>query len=277
MRAFTQVSRVTKPYGTLLRSFGSSSSRKAAIPADIYTKEDYTTEGYLERHYAIYDATPQHGTILYNYGAYSWWLLASVAACSKELYIMDASSVASWVPEIVFFTGVAYALGPVISNLQASEIVLDRRLETEAYEAGQALADVKLKEITALEAQPIALQQFATEYGVALEEQAQAEKRIAQYEHYFSAKASLDAMVSKKALQASAQANIDLDLILAHIDAKFTEAAVVDKSIEEAIAGIDNAMSYGKVASGVVTDYKASAKFKADRDAMLASIAEQQQ
>lgn len=272
MRAFTRTARAARSYKTLTqlpRSFWSTSGRKAEAAAA--EAEDYTVNTYLERHYADYADKPQHGTILYNWGAFSWWSLATITCLSKEIYVADGMAISGWIPDIAVIMTAAYFFGPALGNEYDKTVDWDRKLKIEAFEATDALIDVKVGEITALENQPVKLEEFVTEYRAALEAQTQAEHRQAQYDHYAQTVATLDALVGKQNAEGAALANIDSELIMDNLVKAFSDPAVVNASIEEAIANIESG-EFGACVDKIVNDYTASDQFDLDFEAKVAEL-----
>lgn len=273
MRAFTRTTRAARSYKTLTqlpRSFWSTSGRQAEAAA-AEPEEQYTLNTYLERHYADYADKPQHGTILYNWGAFSWWSLATITCLSKEIYVADPMAISGWIPDIAVIMTAAYFFGPALGSEYDKTVDWDRKLKVEAFEATDALIDVKVGEITALEQQPVALEEYVTEYRTALENQAQAERRMAQFDHYNQTVATLDAILSKQDAEGAAMASIDAELIMANLVKSFSDPAVVNASIDEAIANIESG-EFGECVDKIVNEYTASDQFDIDFQARMEEL-----
>lgn len=272
MRAFTRTTRATRSYKTLTqlpRSFWSTSGRKAEVAAA--EGEEHSVNTYLERHYADYADKPQHGTILYNWGAFSWWTLATITCLSKEIYVADAMAISGWIPDVAVIMTAAYFFGPALGNEYDKNVDWDRKLKVEAFEATDALIDVKVGEIQALENQSVKLEEFVTEYRAALEEQAQAEHRQAQYDHYNQTVTTLEALLNKQSAEGTQMANIDNELIMDNLIKAFSDPAVVNASVEEAIANIESG-EFGECVDKIVNDYTSSAQFDLDFEAKMAEL-----
>lgn len=276
MRCFTRAAsrQALRPTSQLLpRSFWTSSSRYAEV-AEAPAEENDGLEDYLSRHYAEYDNVPQHGTKLYQYGVYSWYSLLGTALLSKELYILDSSTISHWIPDIIVFSTVAYLIGPALSNGLNSEVLLAKRLDIEAYESQQALLDVKLKDITALEAQPPALEGFVTEYKAALEAKAAAEIRIKQHAVHAETIAKLAALQSKKASADKASGDVAYEVVLAHLLKTLgSDAKISSQTVDEAIAVLEGKENkLGETFDGVLNAYLASPAFKTEKAAAEAAL-----
>jgi len=264
------------------RSFWNSSGRKAAAgvaAARADLKNPYDTDEddlavYNRLFKGAYADKPAHGTLLYKYGTLNLWGLGILAALSKEVYVLDAIAVTGWIPDIVVISVATYLAGPMLSKGYEEDKLKDKRLKVENYEALEAVYDMKLREITALENQPKALDQFVTEYKEVLEQQSVAEVQIAKYNHYAETVAELEGLLGKKASRAALEGDVDAELILDHVLNSFkTDSALVSKSVDEAIQALNAGEWNPTLVSSFIADYKKSAKFQADRAAKLAELA----
>lgn len=265
------------------RSFWSSTGRQAAATAEeasVGETEEDPIAAYHARHYAEYDDNPnipQHGTKLYQWGAYSWYALLGTALVSKELYIVDSSVITHWIPDIVVFTTVAYLAAPFISNGLNSEVMLAKKRDIEAFELNQTLLDIKIKDITALEAQPVALETFVAEYKEALEAKAAAEIRLTQHQVTAETLAKLESAASKKSAADKASGDVEFDVILNYmLQTMSTDAKASSQSVDEAIAYLETAGSTDTRGDGfnsILNAYLESDAFVADKAAAEAAQA----
>jgi hypothetical protein len=250
------------------RAFWSSAGRKAGT-IDIQENNPFTEyNNWLEGSYAD---KPQHGTVLYKYGTLNLWGLSILAAVSKEVYVLDAVGGTGWIPDLVVLSTAAYMLGPAIRSDYDEDLLKDERLKIACHEAATQLYETKIREISALEAQPAHLEQYLVEYKTALEEQAVAEIALAKRDHYNAMIDRLEVLAAKKAARAHAEGNVDAELVQEHILSSFsTDGKLQDASIDEVLAYLESGEYEPKALSGLVDAYKSSAAFQEARNARLA-------
>jgi len=264
MRAFTKSLRVCRPAAQCLsRSF----STAEAVPEE---KNEYSD--FLAGYYNKYDSTPQHGTILYKYGTLNFLSAVGSILVFKEFYVFDCVAAAGWIPDLVVLSALCYAAGPAISNLKTERALNIDKMRIESYQVKDELINVQLNEITALEAQSPALEEFVGEYKSLLQEAASAQQRIAQEELRAASIDKLELLLNKKTAEAAVAGNVDNELIMDHVYQSFEESANQAKSIDEAIKALKSGKDSTALLDSIVADYKKSPKFTEDREAKLAAF-----
>jgi len=182
---------------------------------------------------------------------------------------------------VVILTAFAYGAGPAVMELYNTHATKAEQNKVDEYDAAVAMVDVKLSEITALEALPPKLEQFTVEYKSLLEQQVEAEKRMAAYEQYQKTVLALEALASKKAKEDAVQGDVDQQCILEHLESAFGDSQLHAASIDEAIAALESIVAetpvvYGATGESVYQEYIKSPKFASDREAALAALTAEQ-
>jgi len=235
-------------------------------------QEQDSTDSYNEKFYAMMDPLPKHGTVIYQYGVLAWWAPISAAILGKELYIMDAMAITGWIPDIVVCGCIVMALGPAIGNSYHSARLDQENKHLKAFQIREALLNVELSEITALEAQPAALEEYIGEYKEALELQRQAEHRTAEMVHYTQTVDKLELLLKKSQAAATIAGNVDLELVDEHFLTALTDKKTHKESVDEAIAILGTDAAYGKTVQSVFDKYYNSDQFLKDRAARIAAL-----
>lgn len=174
--------------------------------------------------------------------------------------------------DIVVISTALYFFGPGLSAEYEADKLKDERLRIAAHGAADALLDVRLKDIQAIEAQPSALEEYVTEYKTALTAQSEAELMIEKQAHYTSTVEKLDMLLAKATARANEEGNVDAELVESHILQVFSaDKKILNASVDECLAFLENeeAEFTPTVLNQVIEKYTASPAFQTARNAKL--------
>jgi len=257
-----------------VRTFFNSSIRHAAAAAPTAAEEaeDKELAEHLAAHHAEFADKPQHGTVLYAYGAYPFYGLLGTTILSKELFILDDNfpAVIGFGSVFLFFT---WVLGPAMGKLYKSEQLAEEEDKHHTFDLIFALMDRTTNQIQAFSKQPAALNQFLAEYQQTVTEVAHAEVRALQVAAYNETLAKLQTIANQKAAEGAASVNIAEEVLTQHLFAAFQDAKLVDKSVEEAIDNLgapkpdkaDGDDTPDSIVAGIFQEYTESGQFDVDR------------
>jgi hypothetical protein len=250
----------------------SSTARKATAAAevDVSVDPDQELKDHIAEHAAEFADKPAHGTILYNWGAYPFYGLLGTTILSKELFILDDNFPAVLLFGATFLT-FTWLGGPVMGKVYKEGRLAEEQQKHDDFELIFALMDRTTDQIKAFNKQPVVLQEFLTEYKESVTGVAEAEVRKLQFEAYQATLTQLNTLASAKAAEGAAQANLADEVLVQYLSQAFTDAKIVDATVEEAIdaiSGTAKTPADGEPASivhGIFQEYVASGQFDFER------------
>jgi hypothetical protein len=261
------------------RQFWNSSTRKAAAAVEVAVEDDADKElaAHIAEHQAEFAGKPAHGTVLYNWGMYPFYGLLGTTVLSKELFILDDNfpAVLMFGSVFLFFTWVG---GPAINGAINAQILEAEQKKHDDFELIFALMDRTTDQIKAFNKQPAMLKEYLAEYKATVTELSEAEVRKLQLDAYNNTVSQLQAIASQKAAEGAAQANVADDVLTEFMSQAFSDAKIVDASIEEAIDNLsattatDPTGEPDSIVSGIFTEYIQSGQFDVERIARLEQI-----
>jgi hypothetical protein len=253
------------------RSIFSSAQRSAAaVAADATEESDADRE--LREHLAEltehYEDTPQHGTVLYNWGMYPFYGLLGTTIISKELVVIDHNY-----PSLIMFStaflAATWIAGPSMHKTVGKAVMDQQQDYHDTFKLIFALLDKRSTQIEANNKQPELLKTFAEEYKATAAAAAEAEVRALQYTAYNETVAKLEAIANQKQAEVSAQANVAFDIMSDFLYSQFDDKQIISKTVDEAIENLGKDMTEqeasNSIVRGMLTEFIESGDFDFQR------------
>jgi hypothetical protein len=249
-----------------------STARKATAAADVEVAADPDQElkDHIAEHEAEFAGKPEHGTILYNWGAYPFYGLLGTTILSKEMFILDDNfpAVLMFGSVFLFFTWMG---GPALGKHYKDTILAEEQKKHDDFDLIFALMDRTTDQMKAFNKQPAVLKEYLEEYKASVTEVAEADVRRLQLEAYQATMTQLQTIATQKAAEGAAQANIADDVMMAFLGQAFNDAKLIDATVEEAIDGISGTSKpvadgeAGSIVEGIFQEYISSGQFDYER------------
>lgn len=248
------------------RAFWSTPRLSNAATLNEDARLDAEMAEHLADHEAQFASQPQHGTVLYAYGGYSFYGLLATVLVSKEIYVIDDMT-----PSLAFLActivGGIWLMGPSTYKTTKAIMLREEQDRHDTFELINGLVDNQINAIQSFSNQPAALREFSAQYKETVTELAHAQVRQAKYEAYQATVAQLQTIVNQKAAARVLEAKISHTVLNNYLNNAFRDPELVDRTIEESIEHLDN---YGvpledSIVMGVYDEYVDSGKYDFER------------